>query len=63
VAVTVLPTRAGEETTGALVAAAADAGAAAVSEPPTASNMAAPIDASFLNVFELVITTRKSKPD
>ena len=39
----------------------ADAGAAATRLPPTASSMAAPIDTSFLNVFELVIETRESK--
>jgi hypothetical protein len=63
VAETVLPTRAGDETTGAVVAAAADAGVAEVSEPPTASSMAAPIETIFLSVFELVISSMKSKPD
>jgi hypothetical protein len=49
--------------TGALVAAAADAGVAEVSDPPTASSMAAPIDTSFLKVFELVIGSIKPRPD
>jgi hypothetical protein len=57
----VFPTSAGDETTGAVVAAAAEAGVAELSEPPTASSMAAPIDTSLLSVFELVINTRKSK--
>jgi hypothetical protein len=61
VAETVFPTSAGDETTGAVVAAAAEAGAAEVSEPPTARSMAAPMDISFLSVFELVITSRKPK--
>jgi hypothetical protein len=46
---------------GALVAAAAFAGAPSPSEPPTASNNAAPMDTSFLKLIELVISSRKPK--
>ncbi len=63
VAETVFPTSAGDETTGAVVAAAAEAGAAEVSELPTASSIAAPIETILLSVFELVIRSMKSKPD
>jgi len=59
VAETVFPTSAGDETTGAVVAAAAEAGAAEVSEPPTASSMAAPIETIFLREIELVIGNMK----
>lgn len=48
---------------GALVAAAAEAGVAEVSELPNASSRAAPMDVSFLNVVELVIGSMKAKPN
>ena len=55
------PVKALPEIVGAEVAAAAFAWLEAVSEPPTASNNAAPTDTSFLRLIELVISSRKSK--
>jgi hypothetical protein len=47
--------------TGVAVITAALAGCTAPSEPPTASNKAAPTDTSFLKLIELVIASRKPK--
>jgi hypothetical protein len=55
----VFPTSAGDETTGAVVAAAAEAEVAAVSEPEIAKSAAAPMVMIFLRVFELVMVIRK----